>query len=340
MYSFGTKPNTNYSFVKREIPGPGKYETKSFLSETHGAGAFGKDKKDKDLLSKTLSMYPGPGSYRPEEKLAHILRSSANMKFGTSTRNEVNKTLLSNPGPGSYDVDRHLGRSSPSYSLSPKKNDNVKRIKELLPGPGKYNPDPAFNTRSAPTHKFGRSQRVSIDAAKTKLPSPLEYAPKNEFVSYMTKAPAFGFGTSSRPDLNFTKDNPAPGDYTLPSKISEGPGFKMGIRIRDKKRNESPSPGQYNPSIDLMKKAMPKYGIGSAARYQKQREDLPGPGSYDTKSSLPNFKLFKYGKFGNEQREKKIRDSGPGPGSYKIPTKIVEAPRYLLPGADDTFAYV
>ena len=55
----------------------------------------------------------------------------------------------------------------------------------------------------------------------------------------------------------------------------------MGIRIRDKKANNSPSPGQYNPTYEVLKKSMPKFGMGSSSRYQdKNRDSAPGPGSY------------------------------------------------------------
>ena len=45
------------------------------------------------------------------------------------------------------------------------------------------------------------------------------------------------------------------------------------------------------------------------------------------------------GKFGTEPREKRIKNFVPGPGTYKIPTKIVEAPKYLVQ-SDEQFQYV
>ena len=49
-------------------------------------------------------------------------------------------------------------------------------------------------------------------------------------------------------------------------------------------------------------------------------------------------KHFKMGKFGTSPRSKAVRDSGPGPGSYKIPSRIVEAPKYLVK-RDERYAY-
>lgn len=47
MYSFGIKTKIDLPLGRRNLPGPGNYEIKSFLSETHGAGAFGSDIKFK-----------------------------------------------------------------------------------------------------------------------------------------------------------------------------------------------------------------------------------------------------------------------------------------------------
>lgn len=168
-------------------------------------------------------------------------------KFGTSSRGYENKTMISNPGPGTYTLDGQIGRNAPKFSLSPKRNETVKRIKKN-PGPGAYDPNSSFIDKALPNIKFPKGTRASVDIKKTKnLPGPLDYSPK--FVtSKKRNSPAFGFGTSRRPDPTKAKGNPGPGNYTIPS-IRDGPGFKMGIRVRDKNSNtDSPSPGTYNPN--------------------------------------------------------------------------------------------
>ena len=50
MYSFGVKTKIDLPLRRRNLPGPGNYEIKSFLSETHGAGAFGSDIKFKGSI--------------------------------------------------------------------------------------------------------------------------------------------------------------------------------------------------------------------------------------------------------------------------------------------------
>ena len=272
--------------------------------------------------------------------LIFFFRKSADIKFGKATRNYQNKTILFNPGPGTYAIPSDIGRESPSYSLSPKRENNITRVKGKVPGPGSYNPDSSFSLRAPPNCKFGSGQRISVDLSKTQIPSPLEYIPKEDMISNKRNAPAFGFGTSRRPDLSRNKESPGPGNYSIPSKIKEGPGYQMGVRIRDKRLSESPSPGQYSPTYESVKTSMPKFGMGSSSRYNQKINLIPGPGAYDIKIEDPKFKLFKYGKFGSDSRYKIHKNNIPGPGAYRIPTKIVEAPRYLMPKIDETFAYV
>lgn len=267
-------------------------------------------------------------------------RKSGCIKFGTSTRNYQNKTVLGNPGPGTYAITGEMGKDSPSYSCSPKRENEINRIKEKAPGPGSYNPDSSFSLRSFPRYKFGSWQRISVDFSKAQMPSPLEYTPNEDVISNKRNAPAFGFGTSRRPEISRNKQNPGPGNYSIPSKISEGPGYWMGIRIRDKKLSDSPSPGEYSPTYEAVKRSMPKFGMGSSSRYKQNLNLIPGPGSYDVKIQDPKFKHFKYGKFSLDSKTKKVNNNVPGPGAYRIPTKIIEAPRYLMPKVDETFTYV
>ena len=351
-FSFGIKSNIELR-NSRDLPGPGKYNNTSFLSETHGVGAFGTDKKLKDFMSKTLMSNPGPGAYNStNDKAVSRVKRDPTTKFGTSLRISENKTALANPGPGSYTIDRDLGAYAPKYSLSPKRESDITRVKKI-PGPGSYNPNNSITVKASPGIRFGRSQRISVDVGKSNrkkldknnnLPGPFDTArpiidDHKDFNSRRKNSPSVGFGSSTRPNLTRPKDIPGPGEYALPSLISEGPGFKMGVRVNTKKASEVPGPGQYEPSIDLLRKSMPKFGMGSSPRYPSSKTDkLPGPGSYDSQAVRKlNPKAYK---FGSEARERRVIDNGPGPGSYKIPTKIIEAPKYLLPKTDEQFAYV
>ena len=47
MYSFGIKSRKEIPIAQRNLPGPGNYEIKSFLNQTHGTWSFGSDEKFK-----------------------------------------------------------------------------------------------------------------------------------------------------------------------------------------------------------------------------------------------------------------------------------------------------
>ena len=102
---------------------------------------------------------------------------------------------------------------------------------------------------------------------------------------------------------------------------------------------DSPGPAQYNPKMVLAKKSEPKFKIGSSIRPPPaELKKIPGPGSYEYEPKSLNNQILS-GKFGTEPREKRIKNFVPGPGTYKIPTKIVEAPKYLVQ-SDEQFQYV
>lgn len=42
MYSFGLRTKKDSILTRRNVPGPGSYDTRSFLSDVHGSGTFGK----------------------------------------------------------------------------------------------------------------------------------------------------------------------------------------------------------------------------------------------------------------------------------------------------------
>jgi hypothetical protein len=244
-YSFGVKTDRCISLGK-DRPGPGNYGHRSFLAETYGTGKFGTDRKDKDFMSKTVMENPGPGAYRAE-KVSEQLLKSPGVKFGTSSRNNgALKAKLGNPGPGSYTIDNSMGKEGPKYSLSPKRENLKAQEKVHNPGPGNYNPKSSFAIKSAPKFRFSRATRISMDDRISKLPGPLDYMPK-DCNSIKKDPPSFGFGTGKRPALSKNNASPGPGNYTLPSMIREGPGFKMGIRVRPKKPVQQPRTRELQP---------------------------------------------------------------------------------------------
>jgi hypothetical protein len=63
---------------------------------------------------------------------------------------------------------------------------------------------------------------------------------------------------------------------------------------------------------------------------------IPGPGTYSSKDTLD-----KKGTIIGRSVRSGIRLNGvPGPGHYKIPVRIGDVPRYLIPSQNEEFKYV
>lgn len=63
---------------------------------------------------------------------------------------------------------------------------------------------------------------------------------------------------------------------------------------------------------------------------------MPGPGQYPLDSTL---KGPRFG-FGTDKRHKPAKDSSPGPGAYKVPTKIADVPKYVIPNQKEEHKFV
>jgi len=74
---------------------------------------------------------------------------------------------------------------------------------------------------------MGIKLKGSLDQTSNKVPGPGQYTNNSEMMK--TAAPKFGFGSSVRPDITGNKklNTPGPGEYKLPSKISNVADFQM-----------------------------------------------------------------------------------------------------------------
>ena len=71
---------------------------------------------------------------------------------------------------------------------------------------------------------MGTAQRDNLEFKKQYYkPPPNMYNPNIEGIK--SKTASWGFGTSSRPNLNKTTVSPSPNLYDIPSKIQEGPKY-------------------------------------------------------------------------------------------------------------------
>ena len=99
-------------------------------------------------------------------------------------------------------------------------------------------------------------------------------------------------------------------------------------RTKDKKREPSPGPSDYSPSVRSSLKQFPTYGMGTSVRKDPSENSLytPGPGTYDYKnpSGSPQWK------FGTGSNFNKRKFTGPGPGSYEVPSSLSKNAYSLL----------
>ncbi|CAI2366941.1 unnamed protein product [Moneuplotes crassus] len=347
-YSFGMRTQKVNS-LKKNIPGPGSYNfDDSFNKKIHLSGTFSKDKKLADYSRSAMKNNPGPGNYSPDSEIFDSVRRKSEIKFSSSERDFVKRVKNVLPGPGSYTIPGEIGRESPKFSLSPKRKE-IDRSTKLRdsPGPSDYHPEYSFTKKDSPKNGFGSQKRFVPSPKKRKNLSKIILRNINNKLSESIdpdkaskkKSPSFSFGTSNRSSI-VKRMHPGPGDYAIPSQIASGKRFSMGGRTKlNSTLFETPGPGQYNPSDRITIRNDPKFGIGSSQRPSASTtKNLPGPGAYNTESN-GRTRLFKNGKFGSEERIKIRTKIGPGPGSYKIPTKIVEAPSYLVT-KDEKYAFV
>ena len=251
----------------------------------------------------------GPGAYEVPSLGVEGPAYTMGLKTPTKVRDD------DGPGPGAYDdtVFKSVKARSPSTSF-PTTGHKTLDAREDSPGPGAYTPPP----RSSRSAIFGTVVRTSL-ASKTRVPGP---------GTYQSAAREDGPKYSFRPrlDSSLTNITPGPGAYSvshLEKTKSRVPSVALGTGGRkEKEREESPGPGQYNPSGKGL--GGPKWSLGS-----KPRGDLnsttPAPGSYDIPSSTQKGG-FTMG------RKTTAQDSspGPGPGAYLSTSLRTSSPGFSV----------
>lgn len=169
------------------------------------------------------------------------------------------------------------------------------------------------------------------------LPGPNVYDSNSKrFV--LKSAPAFGFGTSKRPQSSSTTKNqvPGPGNYQLKTIVgSESQGQTLQGRHTASKTtiDFNPGPGTYNPpNPSATLTASPGWRIGSAKRQPLNPSRIgPSSGAYN-----PDYKVIKskmsLWSFGSSKRQqpKGTYMSTPAPTKYNLPSKVVEGPKFHM----------
>jgi len=187
------------------------------------------------------------------------------------------------------------------------------------PGPGSYAADESASKQASkfgksPNYGFGFASRDGIRPQSA--PGPGEYSsPVNPSKEVSAK---YGFGTSdSTVNRNRNgKEQPGPGEYTLPGKMgSDGPKYSSGARRDNNSRNAgTPGPGAYQPleTTTSNYNSPQKFGFGTSPRDGRGMTPIPGPGSYNEATYTidgPKFSM-------KARNEAQGKNSTPGPGQY------------------------
>lgn len=159
-------------------------------------------------------------------------------------------------------------------------------------------------------------------AHTSNFPSPNKYLPQDHFSSKRTSSHGWGFGASKR--YNMSEKSficPAPGQYTIPNKIGEGPHCHIGSKIEalssfgveERKTRANPGPGAYKPLYTQVEKADGQGVTIKSRTITSQREETPGPGTY--KNVQPPVRQLPSVKFGHSPQRTPLKASPtPGPG--------------------------
>ena len=342
-WGFGSE--SREKLLKEEVPGPGTYQIPNALSNPSYSMAGRKADKKPDN-------FPGPGTYEPSLHTISKYSAAPTCKIGTSTRdgfgfNEVpgpgtysageirphssapvigtskrpDLNPNSNPGPGTYEV-IPKDVEGPKYTMVGRKNENNS---PNSPGPGHYEPElNDFTSRErAPTYRIGSAARTERNNTEH-VPGPGTYETSGKEVG-----PKWGFGTESRDKL-FKEEVPGPGTYQISNALNN-PSYTMAGRKSDKKPDNFPGPGAYDPLLNTISKysAAPTCKIGTSTREGFGFNEVPGPGTYSAGEIRPHSSAPV---IGTSKRPDLNPSSNPGPGTYEVIPKDSEGPKYTMVG--------
>lgn len=256
---------------------------------------------------------PGPAQYNPRYK-----SGAPSYSLGSRPDTFYNK----HPGPGNYNIRTSDSLKAPSYMYEltinyslcyysfgsePKgnqtnlnnPNNNISKYNEEDPGPGNYNPNNNFVTKSHPKFSFGNEPRGN--QLNNKSPGPGTYAIKPFFGNEGPNTLMVPTSQSFKQGYLNDMATPGPGQYnsSLYNKPN-CPGFKMGSSMRDgsvhntrNPKRVSPGPCDYSAdnALNNTLKNVPRWGIGLTSPTNVNSNLLnktytPGPGKYNTSQNM------------------------------------------------------
>ena len=217
-----------------------------------------------------------------------------------------------------------------------------------VPGPGSYKANHDLVTPSfSVTFGNGPSRPSPTKPGAEREPAPNAYN-REAKTPVMRKAPAFGFGVSSRPQTQGTV--PGPGTYKTSTSVDEGPkvAFKGKIHAtsyigtEERRVRSNPGPGTYNARFPGKS---PSCTMGASKRddidrYNARCANFPPPDAYK-----PNYKIAKVNRgswsFGAGARPNlaELSLTTPAPNAYKT-EKMNDGPKVAFKGKIYATSYI
>jgi len=209
---------------------------------------------------------------------------------------------------------------------------------DFAPGPGAYQAKPVYKkVNTGP--RFGTDKRQGLASARAGAqPGPSAYNENSKDV-VIKKAPAFGFGTSKRPQSHNARSlAPGPGAYAMrgiTGTDTQGKTLaqRLGSSLTPNQKN--PGPGSYQASYGQALRASPGWKIGSSKRDEREKINrrtcnYPPPNSYNANFQVQKEKYASWS-FGTGKR-KPLNNAKtvPAPGAYNINNKSVEGPNFSM----------
>jgi len=263
---YGLKMPRHLRTADKGKPGPGEYEAKSSIKQnnrTCGTQDSTWQRAPSDMIG-FPKKNPGPGLYDHENldrkninkrNPKHTKPESNFAMDGVNgkTNDEVSRNM--NPGPGQYNPERL--KSKNQKSMLGGKIGEENDYSNFVPGPGTYEPDPAYPIPSFKIMQGMHSNPLGPDSQIRVGPWTYEPKHNHEFSKNMT---GYRLDCSGRAERKYDAKNPTPGpnvyqingdfDFRDPSKPEQRSGklpkFAFGMKPNTKPRNlDCPGPGEY-----------------------------------------------------------------------------------------------
>ena len=206
-----------------------------------------------------------------------------NKKRKRSNKNSAAKKLLKRNMEKISKIESLIGKNSVKWTFT-KSN----RFSKKKPGPSaEY-----FNIKST----IGKGRSAGIGYGK-------RWEPKNPRGKDAPSSTAYNLPSSinrnviggkispSRPEKAKRWSTPGPGSYEIKTSIGSSVSFSFKSRHNSPLKNNSPSPGTYNPSHKLVEsRRYSAISFGARTSYDSLARFLtPGPGTYELCSSVCSF---------------------------------------------------